>query len=129
LRGISANGRPAAFGIRAPISYAFGNFSNGLPGEIVAHVYSKALEKFDSILATMNPSEINSMRSYSCTPDRISLSTASTRLVALRSRSFAGYKNLRECSVRDIDSFWISIWDYFDLRGPLRHVGYVPNPE
>jgi acetoacetyl-CoA synthetase len=35
--------------------------------------------------------------------------------------SFPDYEALRQWSVRDIDAFWQSIWDYFDLRSPTPH--------
>ncbi|MBR0695536.1 acetoacetate--CoA ligase [Bradyrhizobium lablabi] len=38
-----------------------------------------------------------------------------------RSLSFANFDEMRRWSVTDIDSFWQSIWDYFDLRSPTPH--------
>jgi acetoacetyl-CoA synthetase len=38
-----------------------------------------------------------------------------------RGLNFSGYEELRQWSVRDIDAFWQSIWDYFDLRSPTPH--------
>jgi acetoacetyl-CoA synthetase len=35
-----------------------------------------------------------------------------------RGLSFSGYEALRRWSVTDIDAFWRSIWDYFDLQSP-----------
>jgi acetoacetyl-CoA synthetase len=35
-----------------------------------------------------------------------------------RGLSFSNYEELRRWSVTDIDAFWRSIWDYFDLRSP-----------
>ena len=35
-----------------------------------------------------------------------------------RGLNFPDYEALRQWSVRDIDAFWQSIWDYFDLRSP-----------
>ncbi len=32
--------------------------------------------------------------------------------------SFADYEEMRRWSVRDLDAFWRSMWDYFDLRSP-----------
>jgi acetoacetyl-CoA synthetase len=49
---------------------------------------------------------------------------ASTRLAAYtrwleaeRGLSFAGYPSLWEWSVNDLDAFWSSIWDYFEVQG------------
>ncbi len=49
---------------------------------------------------------------------------ASTRLAAYgrwleaeRGLAFAGYPDLWEWSVHDLDAFWASIWDYFDVQG------------
>ncbi|MGH6645149.1 MAG: AMP-binding protein, partial [Bradyrhizobium sp.] len=38
-----------------------------------------------------------------------------------RGLSFSGYEELRQWSVSDIDAFWQSIWDYFDLQSPTPH--------
>ena len=38
-----------------------------------------------------------------------------------RGLNFQGYEELRQWSVRDIDAFWRSIWDYFDLQSPTPH--------
>src|SRR5882757_1512624 len=38
-----------------------------------------------------------------------------------RGRDFRGYEELRQWSVREIDAFWQSIWDYFDLQSPTPH--------
>lgn len=32
--------------------------------------------------------------------------------------SFFNYEEMRQWSVRDIDAYWRSMWDYFDLRSP-----------
>lgn len=42
-----------------------------------------------------------------------------------RGLDFPDYEALRQWSVRDIDAFWQSIWDYFDLRSPTRHSAVV----
>src|SRR6185437_5088859 len=42
-------------------------------------------------------------------------------LAEQRSLSFAGYEDLRQWSIRDIDGFWTSIRDYFDLQSPTPH--------
>ena len=38
-----------------------------------------------------------------------------------RHLSFSNYEEMRQWSVGDIDAFWQSIWDYFDLRSPTPH--------
>lgn len=38
-----------------------------------------------------------------------------------RRLNFQNYEALRQWSVRDLDAFWQSIWDYFDLRSPTLH--------
>jgi acetoacetyl-CoA synthetase len=38
-----------------------------------------------------------------------------------RGLSFSNYEEMRQWSVGDIDAFWQSIWDYFDLRSPTPH--------
>lgn len=38
-----------------------------------------------------------------------------------RGLSFSSYEEMRQWSVRDIDAYWQSIWDYFDLRSPTPH--------
>ena len=35
-----------------------------------------------------------------------------------RGLSFSNYEDMRRWSVTDIDGFWRSIWDYFDLQSP-----------
>ncbi|MBR0755064.1 acetoacetate--CoA ligase [Bradyrhizobium jicamae] len=35
--------------------------------------------------------------------------------------AFSTYEEMRRWSVTDIDGFWQSIWDYFDLRSPTPH--------
>jgi len=42
-----------------------------------------------------------------------------------RGLSFAGYEEMRRWSVRDIDGYWQSIWDYFDLKSPTPHQGVL----
>ena len=32
-----------------------------------------------------------------------------------RGRSFSAYEDLRQWSVRDLEGFWSSIWDYFSI--------------
>jgi hypothetical protein len=53
-------------------------------------------------------------------------------LQANRGLSFDSYDALWQWSVTDLDAFWQSIWDYFDLQSPtphsagrqlLRHIG------
>jgi acetoacetyl-CoA synthetase len=38
-----------------------------------------------------------------------------------RGRSFAAYKDLWRWSVTDLEGFWQSIWDYFELESPTPH--------
>jgi acetoacetyl-CoA synthetase len=42
-----------------------------------------------------------------------------------RGLDFPDYEALRQWSVGDIDAFWQSIWDYFDLRSPTPHSAVV----
>jgi acetoacetyl-CoA synthetase len=42
-------------------------------------------------------------------------------LQANRGLSFASYDALWQWSVTDLDAFWQSIWDYFDLQSPTPH--------
>ena len=35
-----------------------------------------------------------------------------------RGLSFSNYEDMRQWSVRDIDAYWRSMWDYFDLQSP-----------
>ncbi|KJC37237.1 acetoacetyl-CoA synthetase [Bradyrhizobium sp. LTSP849] len=39
-------------------------------------------------------------------------------LAAHRGLTFANYEDMRQWSVRDLDGFWRSIWDYYDLQSP-----------
>ena len=36
-------------------------------------------------------------------------------LATERGQSFSAYEELRQWSVRDLDGFWSSIWDYFSI--------------
>src|SRR5256885_13880906 len=42
-----------------------------------------------------------------------------------RGLDFRDYEALRQWSVRDLDAFWQSIWDYFDLKSPTPHTAVV----
>jgi acetoacetyl-CoA synthetase len=42
-------------------------------------------------------------------------------LQAERGLRFSDYQSLWDWSVTDLDAFWQSIWDYFDLRSPTQH--------
>ncbi len=44
-----------------------------------------------------------------------------------RSQSFVSYDDLWRWSVTDLDAFWQSLWDYFDLQSPTPHSS-VLNP-
>jgi acetoacetyl-CoA synthetase len=39
-------------------------------------------------------------------------------LAEQRALNFSSYEDMRQWSVRDIDGFWRSIWDYFDIKSP-----------
>src|SRR3954454_12570059 len=41
-----------------------------------------------------------------------------TWLAEQRGLTFASYEEMRQWSVRDLDGFWRSIWDYYDLQSP-----------
>src|ERR1700754_2551286 len=38
-----------------------------------------------------------------------------------RQLDFKSFEAMRQWSVGDIDAFWQSIWDYFDLQSPTPH--------
>jgi hypothetical protein len=38
-----------------------------------------------------------------------------------RGLNFGDYEELRQWSVRELDAFWQSIWDYFELQSPTPH--------
>jgi acetoacetyl-CoA synthetase len=42
-----------------------------------------------------------------------------------RGLDFSDYEALRQWSVRDLDAFWQSIWDYFDLQSPTPHIAVL----
>src|SRR5689334_5102439 len=42
-----------------------------------------------------------------------------------RGLDFPDYEALRQWSVRDVDAFWQSIWDYFDLQSPTPHTAVL----
>ena len=43
-----------------------------------------------------------------------------------RGLSFADYDALWRWSTSDLDAFWQSIWDYFDLQSPTPHSAVWP---
>ena len=45
-----------------------------------------------------------------------------------RGFTFADYEQMRQWSVREIDAFWQSIWDYFDLQSPTPHGAVLAQP-
>jgi len=45
-----------------------------------------------------------------------------------RGFTFADYEQMRQWSVREIDAFWQSIWDYFDLQSPTPHSAVLAQP-
>ncbi len=42
-----------------------------------------------------------------------------------RGLSFDSYRDLWTCSTTDLDGFWQSVWDYFDLRSPTPHTAVL----
>jgi acetoacetyl-CoA synthetase len=42
-----------------------------------------------------------------------------------RGLDFASYEAMRRWSVTDLDAFWQSIWDYFDLQSPTPHTAVL----
>ena len=48
-------------------------------------------------------------------------------LESRRGLHFDDYQALWDWSVRDLDAFWQSIWDYFDLRSPTPHSAVLQN--
>lgn len=44
-----------------------------------------------------------------------------------RGLSFATYNDLWRWSVTELDAFWQSIWDYFDLQSPTPHTAVLAN--
>jgi acetoacetyl-CoA synthetase len=38
-----------------------------------------------------------------------------------RGLKFSSFEEMRQWSVRDLDAYWQSIWDYFDLQSPTPH--------
>ena len=42
-----------------------------------------------------------------------------------RGLSFDGYNALWRWSVTDLDAYWQSIWDYFDLQSPTPHTAVL----
>ncbi|WP_198971702.1 acetoacetate--CoA ligase [Xylophilus sp. ASV27] len=46
-------------------------------------------------------------------------------LAAERGLRFDGYAALHRWSVTDLDAFWQSIWDYFDLQSPTPHTAVL----
>ena len=45
-----------------------------------------------------------------------------------RSLSFDSYDALWQWSITDLDAYWQSIWDYFDLQSPTPHTAVLHNP-
>ena len=42
-----------------------------------------------------------------------------------RGLEFPDYESLWQWSVRDLDAFWQSIWDYFDMQSPTPHTAVL----
>src|SRR3954453_18799203 len=38
-----------------------------------------------------------------------------------RGLTFSSFEEMRQWSVRDLDTYWQSIWDYFDIQSPTPH--------
>jgi acetoacetyl-CoA synthetase len=54
-------------------------------------------------------------------PNRPQIRLYQEWLLANRGLSFESYDALWQWSVTDLDAFWQSIWDYFDLQSPTPH--------
>src|ERR1700754_2469671 len=54
-------------------------------------------------------------------PDQTQMARYRRWLQEKRGLDFADYEALRQWSVRDLEAFWQSIWDYFDLKSPTPH--------
>ena len=48
-------------------------------------------------------------------------------LKAHRGLSFESYSAMWQWSITDLDAFWQSIWDYFDLQSPTPHTHVLAN--
>ena len=44
-----------------------------------------------------------------------------------RGIAFDAYKDLWQWSITDLDAFWQSIWDYFDIQSPTPHQAVLVN--
>ncbi len=42
-------------------------------------------------------------------------------LADTRGLTFSSFEEMRQWSVRDLDAYWQSIWDYFDIQSPTPH--------
>src|SRR5215510_10128299 len=42
-------------------------------------------------------------------------------LVDRRALTFSSFEEMRQWSVRDLDAYWQSIWEYFDIQSPTPH--------
>src|SRR4051794_33628425 len=42
-------------------------------------------------------------------------------LADTRGLTFSSFEEMRQWSVRDLDTYWQSIWDYFDIQSPTPH--------
>lgn len=61
------------------------------------------------------------MRAMSAVPYVPQIRRYQDWLRAQRRLDFASYKDLWEWSVGDLEAFWQSVWDYFDLQSPMPH--------
>ena len=55
--------------------------------------------------------------------ERTTLTTYTRWLAAERGMHFDGYHDLWQWSVDDIEAFWASIWDFFEVRRSARTSG------
>ena len=45
-----------------------------------------------------------------------------------RGHTFASYEELWQWSIDDLEAFWASVWDYFEVKGTYDHVLGVVQP-
>ncbi len=80
-------------------------------------IYAKGLPSIGSRRGARNQ-ELNEIMSG---PGTSQMARYRQWLWEQRGLSFSSYEEMRQWSVRDIDAFWQSIWDYFELRSPTPH--------
>src|SRR5689334_10355622 len=42
-----------------------------------------------------------------------------------RELKFSSFEEMRQWSVRDLDAYWQSIWDYFEIQSPTPHIAVL----